>query len=345
MAVFGKEVRTLTQSALYGDDQSDFVYLGSRLIAECHKRDGENSYMIFSKSVTHDDYRTFLAQIKQSAGTDLGSNPVRPLPEQLIAEAKAVSEKILASSVSECTQRLDRATGELVGTVKFTYIQGGYSSTSVCFIGDMTEKSKEAIFGTLTRGAEPVFDSSLTRYSESNGSSRYEAYYLGAQEIASNLHNHNSGQTSCNICGHQVTKAEYKEFVEQVKALLERKGVEQKSELPTGMLDEFSRWKMNLAVSEAQVVPAGWRQLKGIYGASHFGSGGGYGSVEAYVLKDWLKGVKTPARLEANSANDGFTSGPNAVNIQEGTIVLARGGDGIGQGRSWHEIYVCGPKP
>ena len=71
------------------------------------------------------------------------------------------------------------------------------------------------------------------------------------------------------------------------------------------------------------------------YGASYFGSGGGYGSV-------CLSNCRTTGKMD-----NGFCCGPAAVEVINPDLparFYARGGDCIGDGRDWAEAgeYVPG---
>jgi len=95
-------------------------------------------------------------------------------------------------------------------------------------------------------------------------------------------------------------------------------------------------------LKDAQVVEAGTLKLKHIYGSSYFGSGGGYGSVNAYDLAAWREGKRVKKEVATQNGDNGFMSGPNEATIESGTILICKGGDAIGrEGRSWEEIYIC----
>ncbi len=339
-AVFGKELRILSTDD--GNGYNETVYLGSQPVAASDEYNGQHEYQIFFRPVNRDDYETFQRRIKEIAGADLGSNPTRPLPRELVAEVQAVRQEILEGSLAACSSMLDQATGKLIGTERYTRFQGGYHSTSLHFTENIHGTGqKDKIFENVTRGATPIFDTSLTHSLNSSGVGYHEGYYLGGKEIANHNHNYERGGHSYQIMGHSVTEAGYKQFVDQVKALLEQRGIDQKSELPAELKTELSRFQMNRTLSNATAVQEGWIQLRDIYGGSYFGSGGGYGSVRAYDLDDWRKGIRTELPLETKAGDNGFVSGPNAVDIKPGMIVIARGGDSIGEGRSWTETYRC----
>lgn len=72
------------------------------------------------------------------------------------------------------------------------------------------------------------------------------------------------------------------------------------------------------------------------YGGSHFGSGGGWGGVRHCGN----------ATIVGHGSN-GFISGPNSVTVTNPTKparVSARGGDSIGEGRSWGEDHEWIPE-
>ncbi len=90
------------------------------------------------------------------------------------------------------------------------------------------------------------------------------------------------------------------------------------------------------ACSYAKLVEPGEVPLKHIYGRSYFGSGGASGSVRCYGFD----GSEAPLDVAATGDN-GFIRGPAAVRVKHGQVVIARGSDCIGDGRSWGEVYVC----
>lgn len=82
--------------------------------------------------------------------------------------------------------------------------------------------------------------------------------------------------------------------------------------------------------------------LRDIYGYSYFGSGGGWGYVRAFDLKEWKLGRKVEKEVQVREYGDnGFISGPAVVTIGHNTLLLCRGGDCINGGRSWGETYLC----
>jgi len=74
----------------------------------------------------------------------------------------------------------------------------------------------------------------------------------------------------------------------------------------------------------------------GPYGPSYFGSGGGWGGVEARKPD----GSPEPNVVWALGDN-GFVSGPvGVVSAPQGTKIVAVGGDYINEGRRWREEYT-----
>lgn len=76
------------------------------------------------------------------------------------------------------------------------------------------------------------------------------------------------------------------------------------------------------------------QRLKRIYGNSHFGSGGAYGSVKCENCEEY--GCK----------DNGFVCGPEGVRVidaNKSAYVSAKGGDMIGDGREWKEKYEYTP--
>ena len=72
-----------------------------------------------------------------------------------------------------------------------------------------------------------------------------------------------------------------------------------------------------------------------IYGDSYFGSGGAWGQV---VCSANCRAVGT--------RDNGFVSGPDAVEVLDPSLparFYARGGDDIGEGRSWGEAWEFSP--
>jgi hypothetical protein len=74
--------------------------------------------------------------------------------------------------------------------------------------------------------------------------------------------------------------------------------------------------------------------LRGPYGGSHFGSGGGWG------------GVRHCGNATCGHGSNGFISGPDSVTVTDPSQparVSARGGDSIGDGRDWGEDHEWVP--
>jgi len=93
--------------------------------------------------------------------------------------------------------------------------------------------------------------------------------------------------------------------------------------------------------AKGEEVKAGPVEFQHLYGHSYFGSGGASGSVRAYVLADWREGVRTPKALTSTHDDNGFVAGPKACTIEPDTIVVCNGGDCIGNGRTWQEVFLC----
>jgi hypothetical protein len=93
---------------------------------------------------------------------------------------------------------------------------------------------------------------------------------------------------------------------------------------------------------DARVVAAGTLKLKDIYGSSYFGSGGGYGRVDAYDLAGWRAGKRIKKSIATEDRDNGFVSGPAFATIEPNTVLICKGGDNIGdEGRYQEEIYIC----
>ncbi len=75
-------------------------------------------------------------------------------------------------------------------------------------------------------------------------------------------------------------------------------------------------------------------QLRKMYGSSYFGSGGAYGKV-----------VLVNAKVTSQKDN-GFIRGPDEIEVVDPELpasVVAKGGDCIGEGRTWGETYDWTP--
>ena len=90
-----------------------------------------------------------------------------------------------------------------------------------------------------------------------------------------------------------------------------------------------------------RIMSPGSVTLDHTYGSSYFGSGGAYGNVKAYDLKDYVNGSAIKKEIKTKDWKDGFVEGVKWVEVEPNTIVICECGDSINGGRKWGEVYIC----
>ncbi len=237
--------------------------------------------------------------------------------------------------------------GEFLGTWDVADFHG-YRSWNLTKINPDEPESKAKALERLAfgRDSQAVFDNQVLVDANDSGDGSRETFYLGNVELCDNrisTNNHlYSNSAHYSIFGEAVTREAYQALRAQLDGLKGRDPHIQ-NELSEADSESIKVMRMSKVLDDAtKIGQPGKIKLGRIYGGSYFGSGGGYGSVRAYQLSDWKKGVKTKLILKTEGTMDnGFGSGPKTVLIEPDMLVIALGGDSIGQGREWSEMYYC----
>lgn len=253
---------------------------------------------------------------------------------------------------------LERAK-EIIEGLKGDFVGAHYSDDFYGYktgrLATLEAEGEEEIVKKLALGKDwyPLFDDQLTYSGRSSGDGSHFTNYIGAQEISSSDFSRNfDAETFYSIGGQPVTGDDYEKFREEVRKMLyenyKERGAEEtyRRQLPPELKAKVEKTRFDhrteQVLKDATVVSPGTIKLRHIYGSSYFGSGGGYGSVNAYDLAAWREGKRVKKEVATKDGDNGFMSGPNEATIESGTILICKGGDAIGrEGRSWEEIYIC----
>lgn len=269
--------------------------------------------------------------------------------EEAIREIDPVeSKEHLELGLGKAREIIAEMKGDFIGAKYYSDPTGWGDRSEIKTLIDVGEDEILKKLAVDNRDWSALYDDDLVQAGSStlNGS-RYQ-YYLGDKEIG----DADSRDIGSYIDGKEVTHEDFKAFTEEVRKMLhenyQQRGVREtrERELPSEIQDKIKKIKFDYITEQAlergQVVPAGIIKLKhGPYGGSHFGSGGGYGSVKAFDLLEWRNGKRVEKEINTENGDNGFISGPVEITIEPNTIAICKGGDGIGKGRGWGEIYMC----
>lgn len=204
-----------------------------------------------------------------------------------------------------------------------------------------------------TKDWSPLYDDQIAYSGRCTGDGTDLVYYIGDKPTHSAKYfKLTDAETFYFVGDKPVNQKDYKTFREEIRKMLaenyrQRGGTEiWKRQLPKDIAEPVKQMKFDRrteqVLEEGTPVSAGKINFKqGPYGDSYFGSGGGYGSVKAFVLSEWKNGKRVERNVTTEKGDDGFTTGAIAASIESDTIIIATGGDSVGEGRSWEEIYVC----
>jgi len=271
---------------------------------------------------------------------------------------KATPEVNPAESKKHLELGLEKAK-EIIAEVKGDFIGARYSSDfygySTGQIESLVNVGEEEIIKKLALGKDwaPLYDDQMAFSGSSSGDGSHFRNFIGGKEISSSSFSQNTDTaTFYYVAGEAVTPEDYETFREEVRKMLyenyQQRGAEEtySRQLPPEVKGKVEKIRFDdrteQVLKDGAVVAPGVIKLRHIYGSSHFGSGGGYGSVNAYDLAEWREGKRVKKEVSTKDGDNGFMSGPNEATIESGTILICKGGDAIGrEGRSWEEIYIC----
>src|SRR3989338_3878889 len=270
---------------------------------------------------------------------------------------KAIPEVNPAESKRHLESGLEKAK-EIIAGVKGDFIGARYSTNfygySTGQIESLVNVGEEEIIKKLALGKDwsPLYDDQMAFSGRSRGDGSHFRHFIGDKEVSSSSFSQNTdAATFYYVAGEAVTPEDYEAFREEVRKMLyenyQQRGAQEtyNRQLPPEVKGKVKKMRFDhrteQVLKDAQVVEAGTLKLKHIYGSSYFGSGGGYGSVNAYDLAVWREGKRVKKEVATQNGDNGFMSGPNEATIESGTILICKGGDAIGrEGRSWEEIYI-----
>jgi len=278
---------------------------------------------------------------------DYGWEPNKP------EVSEAESRNNLEAGIEAAKEIIEDIKGDFIGARRDTHYQGGWSNHSIM----TAEGSSEAeVLEKIAHGRDwsPLYDDELAISGSSSGDGTRFTHYIGNREVHSSSYSSNfDAETFYFVAGKPVTPDDYNKFRKEVRKLLAenytKRGAEEtyKRQLPDDVKEKVKKMRFDKrteqVLEKGTAVPAGKITFKhGPYGGSYFGSGGGYGSVNAFELSAWKKGERVKKEVTTEDGDNGFMSGPTAASIESDTIIIAKGGDCIGrEGRSWEEIYIC----
>lgn len=247
---------------------------------------------------------------------------------------------------------IEKLKGKFVGANYIYTYQNGYDDGRISLLEEVGE---EEILKKLAyeRGWSPLHDDTLAFSGSKHGNGHDITYSLGGKELhSSRFFRNTDAETFYYVAGKPVRSQEYEAFREEIRKMLyenyQQRGAEANCfrELPPEVKAKVEKMRFNYRTEQVlkngTVVPAGIIRLKHIYGSSYFGSGGGYGSVNAFDLAAWREGRRVKKEVATKNGDNGFVSGPNEATIEPNTVLICKDGDAIGhEGRSWEEIYIC----
>ncbi len=257
------------------------------------------------------------------------------------------SQDILEEGLQKVSEILEKSKGELVGAVRKSRFYSFYKN-DLFLIGDRSgiKTSRDDVLLMIAlNGSDtlPHFDNCLVSIGRDSGDANRWAEFLGESEICSFYVSRNTGSApEYSIFGKRVNFQTYNVFKQTVSTLLATKAASLSEEdLKRADLLE-KQFEIDVCLKMGKKVSAGLIGLNNLYGGQSFGSGGAYGSVKAYDLEALRRGEKVEKKISRKSyADDGFCSGVSSVYIEPNTIIVAKGGDCIGEGREWMEVYYC----
>lgn len=188
-----------------------------------------------------------------------------------------------------------------------------------------------------------VSDRQLVRTVYSHGSAYTATWLLDGRAVARYEHRHADGGRPetwyYDVAGIEATKEEWDSFEAAAAAMVPQPF---DADAAVAALVERAQCEADLASAfEAEAgAQIGFGQ---ICGSSYFGSGGGYGSVRCYDLDAMRQGryIKVDVELQTLDKDNGFVRGPIAATTPVGrVVVVASGGDCIGEGRYHRSVFV-----
>ncbi len=295
-----------------------------------------------------------MAEYKEGAAEFAGEQEQYDDSWELSKPQVTESESILNfnAGIEAAKEMMEKMKGEFIGAqYRYTY-QGGYDDGRIALLA---EAGEDEILKKLAyeRNWSPLYDDSLAFSGSEHGNGHNMTHLLGGKEIySSNFSRNTDAENFYSVAGKRVTGNDYQAFMNEVRTMLyanyKERGAEEtyRRELPPEVKAKVEKVRFDhrteQVLRDGKVVPAGVIHLKHIYGSSYFGSGGGYGSVNAFDLAEWKNGKRVKKELSTQDGDNGFMSGPNEIMIEPNTVVICKGGDAIGrEGRSWEETYIC----
>lgn len=286
------------------------------------------------------------------SGDSYGDNDQYEEPKHRPAVTAEDSLENLKAGIEHVKQIIEGTTGKFIGA----QLRQVYPGTSRYEIVTIAESSHDNVLGRIASGKDwsPLYDDSLAISGYGSRSVDRFTYHIGSKEVYSvDYMGGIDAEPTYRIAGKPVTSDDLTEFTRTVKELLKLKYVERGDAQPEDRTlpeDErrrveqirFDRRTREVLQKGERVEPGNIKFVHGPYGSSHFGSGGGWGHVHAYELSAWEQGQRVEKAVELRFDDDGFTRGPVGATIPRDTIIIARGGDMIGDhGRFFEEIFIC----
>lgn len=256
------------------------------------------------------------------------------------------SPLVLEEGLKKVDEILALAKGELVGAVNKRRFYD-YHTTELFLSENMFGRTieKNDILNMLAQKKpqfSPHFDTSLVWAGRNSGDGSRWNLFLGKEFIATKIDSrHGGADLTYYIFDKPVSREVLEIFEQEVELkvrLFEASLTSEEVELISKKKLDF---EIDLAFSRAKSVRPGICGFNHLYGGQSFGSGGAHGRVKAYDLEAFGKGEKIEKEITMLRGENQFVSGVYAVEIEENTIVIAEGGDSIGDGREWTEVFVC----
>lgn len=260
------------------------------------------------------------------------------------------SRKHVEVGIEQVKELLELMTGRMIGAQYATYF---YNTSSHEFL-IAEDDGKDIVLDCMAyQGWTALFDDQFAMRGRSSRESISITYHIGQHEVGRvSYSSHIDAEAFHYVFDKPVASEDFGMFLSVVNGMLdkncEEKHIDQpsKRQLPADVQETITEMRFDRRIAEVlkegTIVPAGKVNFRhGPYGPSYFGSGGGYGSVKAYELSSWRNSVVKKKNISTESGDNGFMAGPVAAYIEPNTIIIAKGGDSIGDGRSWEEIYIC----
>ncbi len=253
---------------------------------------------------------------------------------------------ILEEGLKKVSEILEKSKGELVGAVRKSRFYDFYTN-DLYLVGNkcgIKTTRDDVLLMIALHGADtvPHFDNKIVSVGRDSGDSSRWTEFLGDMEICSYYVSRNTGSApEYSIFGKAVNVQTYNVFKQTVSTLLATK-VASLSEDDLNRASQIKKqFDIEFYLKLGKEVSAGLIGFKHIYGGQSFGSGGAFGSVKAYDLEAFRRGEMINKEIETKEGNNQFIAGVYAVIIEPNTIIVAKGGDCIGEGREWMEVYYC----